>query len=224
MSTTLDIWNPETYDSMRRKLIPSLDLLYESAADAVAASVPKGARILDLGAGTGLLSEAVLRRAPASRLLLMDHSESMLEKARQRFTRMPRVDIAPGDLRDPLPDGPFNAVISSLAIHHLPHEEKQDLFRRIARVLTPGGVFVNVEQIAAPTEQIEVVYDRRHEAHVLRSQCPAEEWAAGRERMKLDICADLETQLAWLRQAGFDKVDCLAKDWRFGTYAGWVAA
>lgn len=219
-----EIWNSTTYDAMRRKLIPSFDLLYDSAVHAVIATVPARARILDLGAGTGLLGAAVLRRLPEAELLLLDHSEAMLDKARQRFVAEPRVSVVVSDMKDPLPEGTFDAVISALAIHHLTHAEKKNLFKRIRKILTPGGTFVNVEQIAAPTSALEMTYDHLHEAHVLASECPVDEWAAGRERMKLDICADLASQLEWLRKAGFSHVDCLAKDWRFGTYAGWVAS
>ncbi|MFI6642978.1 class I SAM-dependent methyltransferase [Streptomyces sp. NPDC050504] len=197
-------------------------MLYESAASVVAASAPGKARVLDLGAGTGLLSAALLRRHPTAELLLMDRSEGMLAKARQRFAADPRVGVLVGDLLDPLPPGPFDAVMSGLAIHHLPHPDKRRLFSRIRHALRPGGVFVNVEQIEAPTVELESLYDRQHEEHVHRSGTPADEWAAGRERMKHDICAGLDDQLEWLRDAGFGQVDCLAKDWRFATYAGWT--
>ncbi|MEV0962399.1 MULTISPECIES: class I SAM-dependent methyltransferase [unclassified Streptomyces] len=221
---TTELWNPETFDAVRRQLIPSFDLLYESAASVVAVSAPDDAGILDLGAGTGLLSAALRRRLPAAELLLMDRSEGMLDMARQRFAGDRRVTVRVGDLLDPLPEGPFDAVVSGLAIHHLPHPDKRRLFARIHGALRPGGVFVNVEQILAPTATLEAAYDRQHEEHVHRSGTPAEEWAAGRERMKHDICAGLGDQLGWLREAGFASVDCLAKDWRFATYAGWTAA
>jgi tRNA (cmo5U34)-methyltransferase len=220
MTTTL--WNPETFDALRRQLIPSFDLLYESAASVVAMSVPARPSILDLGAGTGLLSAAVLARLPDAEMLLLDGSDGMLDRARQRFGANHRVRTALADLTDPLPHARFDAVVSGLAIHHLADERKRDLFGRIHQVLRPGGVFVNVEQVLAPTEGVEAMYDRQHEAHVHAAGTPEKEWAAGRERMKHDVCVDLETQLGWLRQAGFATVDCLATDWRFATYAGWA--
>jgi tRNA (cmo5U34)-methyltransferase len=222
--TKPEIWNSGTFDVMRRKLIPSFDLIYASGVRAVVGTVPKNARILDLGAGTGLLGGAILDQLPEAELTLVDHSAAMLAKARERFADNPRVNVLVRDILDPLPAGPFDAVVSGLAIHHLTHEEKQDLFRRIHEALTPQGIFVNVEQLAGPNPLIEAMYDAEHEAHVQRSECPPDEWAAGRERMKLDICATLEDQLEWLRKAGFKQVDCLAKDWRFGTYAAWAAA
>lgn len=225
--TDIDHWNPSTYDSLRRQLIPSFDLLYESAAAVVALSLHPTVpgRILDLGAGTGLLSGAVRKRVPTAHITLADRSEAMLERAATRFAGDANVTTVICDLLDPVPldDQPFDAIVSALAIHHLEHEEKQLLFSKIFSALVPGGIFVNVEQLLAPTPDIEAMYDAQHEHHVLASNTPPDEWAAGRKRMReLDKPALLEQQLEWMRQAGFRAVDCLSKDWRFSVYAGWA--
>lgn len=218
-----ELWNPTSYDALRRQLIPSFDLLYQSAGSLVAMFTPPAGSILDLGAGTGLLSAAVLARKPDAELLLVDKSEGMLLQAKQRFGHLHNVRTQIGDLLEPLPEGRFHAIVSALAIHHLSHSQKRELFARIRNALLPGGMFVNVEQVLAPADWLERLYDIQHEAHVIAAETPAEEWAAGRERMKFDIPADVETQLNWLRDAGFETADCVAKDWRFATYAGWVA-
>jgi tRNA (cmo5U34)-methyltransferase len=219
---TTELWNPTTFDALRRQLIPSFDLLYDTAASAVALSVPAAPRILDLGAGTGLLSAVILDRIPDAEMVLVDRSEGMLQRAIDRFELVTNVTTVVSDLMDPLPVGPFDAVVSALAIHHLPDHDKRRLFGRVRQVLGTGGLFVNVEQVLAPTERIEAMYDYQHERHVLISRTPADEWTAGRERMKHDICTDVDSQVGWLREAGFGSVDCLAKDWRFATYAAWV--
>ncbi|QHY99214.1 hypothetical protein SSPS47_29340 [Streptomyces sp. S4.7] len=220
-----ELWDAESFDALRRQLIPSFDLLYDCAADVVASGrTADGERVqvLDLGAGTGLLSAAVQKRVPDCDLVLLDLSSKMLRKTEHRFTKDATVQLVTADMaEDALPEGPFDAVISALAIHHLPHDGKRKLFSRILEVLRPGGVFVNVDQVVAPSARVEELYDRRHEEHVRLSQTPPQEWAAGRERMKYDICADTESQLGWLRECGFVDVDCLAKDCRFVTFAGW---
>jgi tRNA (cmo5U34)-methyltransferase len=219
---TTELWNPATFDALRRQLIPSFDLLYDTAASVVAMSVPQNCRILDLGAGTGLLSAAVLDRVPDARMVLVDRSPGMLERAVHRFRSTDRVTTVVADLGDPLPAGPFDAIVSGLSIHHLPHEQKRALFVRIRHALAPDGLFVNVEQVLAPNSRLEELYDRQHERHVHAANTPAEEWAAGRDRMRYDICAGVDEQLEWLREAAFAVVDCLAKDWRFATYAAWA--
>lgn len=219
----LELWDPTTYDALRRQLIPSFDLLYDSAGSLVAHATPPGAAILDLGAGTGLLSAAILAHKPDADLLLVDGSEGMLLQAKQRFAYVANVKTQIGKFLEPLPEGRFHAIVSALAIHHLTHPQKRELFARIRDALLPGGVFVNVEQVRAPAEWLEQIYDIQHETHVLAAQTAPEDWAAGRERMKFDIPADVESQLNWLREAGFDGADCVAKDWRFATYLGWVA-
>ena len=71
----------------------------------------------------------------------------MLAEAQQRLgDRVVAVHVQ--DMAAELPEGPFDAVISALAIHHLEDEDKRVLFARVHDVLRPGGVFVNAEQVA----------------------------------------------------------------------------
>lgn len=218
-----DVWESKKFDKLRHQLIPSYNLLYNSAVEAIAMSIKNDTpRILDLGAGTGLLSAAIYSKLPNAKITLIDISKAMLAKAAQRFDGNDNITLLVGDLTSPLPIGIFDSIVSGLAIHHLSHEQKKNLFFRIRQSLSSNGVFVNIEQVLAPTPEIECMYDIQHEKHVINSCTPLEEWKAGRERMKLDICTDTITQLTWLKEAGFRHVDCLAKDWRFTTYAGWV--
>jgi tRNA (cmo5U34)-methyltransferase len=137
----------------------------------------------------------------------------MLEGARGRLGDGPALHVA--DLRDPLPPGPFDAVVSALAIHHLDDADKRALFARVHDALAPGGVFVNAEQVAGPTPALDAAYRARHEAAARALGTDDEEWAGALERMREDRCADVASQLGWLREAGFAVADCLFKDHRF---------
>jgi tRNA (cmo5U34)-methyltransferase len=205
------------YDAQRRRLIPPFDAFYGIAVDALALGAAAPRRILDLGAGTGLLSDAVAAAYPEAELTLVDGAPAMLERARELLGD--RAAYVTADLGDPLPPGPWSAVVSALAVHHLDDAGKQALFARVHDALVPGGVFVDAEQVAGPSPRFDAVYRAWHEASARAAGSDDAEWAGAEERMAFDRCSDVESQLGWLRAAGFD-ADCLFKDHRFAVLAG----
>ncbi len=217
---TPQVWDPKTYDAARRRLVPDFDAFYGTAALIVARSTPPSPRILDLGAGTGLLSQAVADQVTAPRLTLHDASASMLEVARVRLSaHQPQSFI--GSLQEALPPGPFDAVISALSIHHLEDSEKRDLFARVFTVLAPGGVFVNADQIAGPSLWHDRLYRDMHQMQAQSLGSDAAEWSAAEERMRVDIYATVDAQLLWLAEAGYERGDCLFKRFGFAVFAAW---
>ena len=141
------------YDAARRRLVPGYDLLYGAVLDALGELDPPPRRILELGAGTGLLSAMVAEAQPQAELVLVDGAEAMLDQARKVLGDRAGYHVA--DLRDPLPSGEYDAVFSALAIHHLDDDDKRRLFGRVHDALAPNGVFVNAEQVLAPTPRLE---------------------------------------------------------------------
>jgi tRNA (cmo5U34)-methyltransferase len=208
------------YDAPRRRLVPPFDAFYGTAVDAVPGPAK---RVLDLGAGTGLLAGMVAAARPAAEIVLLDGSAAMLDQARARLGD--RASYVVGDFADPLPgpDGSWCAVVSALAIHHLDDRAKRSLFARVRRALKPGGVFVNAEQVAGPTAAIEALYARWHADRVRAAGSSEEEWRAALERMEHDRLATAEDQLRWLREAGFADVDCRFSDHRFAVLVAQVA-
>jgi tRNA (cmo5U34)-methyltransferase len=198
------------YEAPRRRLIPPFDAFYGTAVSALEMLGRPPARVLDLGTGTGILAAGVAAAYPDAELVLVDGAPAMLEHARAALGD--RVQLHVADLADPLPAGPFDAVVSALAIHHLEDDGKRALFARACEALPPGGVFVNAEQVAGPTPCFDARYRAWHEASARALGATAQEWADAVERMGHDRCADLESQLGWLREAGFDAADCLFKD------------
>src|SRR3954451_42945 len=129
------------YDTPRRRLVPCFDAFYGTAIGALGLLGRPPRRVLDLGAGTGLLAAQVAAAYPEAELVLTDGAPAMLDGARARLGDGPALHVAP--LRDPLPPRPFDAVVSSLAIHHLEDADKRSVFARVHDALAPGGVFVN---------------------------------------------------------------------------------
>jgi tRNA (cmo5U34)-methyltransferase len=201
------------YDTERRRLVPPFDAFYGAALEALGRLGGPPRRILDLGAGTGLLSAMVADAYPDAELVLLDGAAPML--ARAEAVLGDRATYHVGDLRDALPGGPYCAVVSALAIHHLEDDDKRALFARAFAALKPGGAFVDAEQVRAPTPWLEEGEEAWHrDAAAARGATP-EQWAGAVERMRHDRLATLEDQLGWLRDAGFADVDCPFKQRRF---------
>ncbi len=102
--------------------------------------------ILDLGCGTGILIERILIKIPEAHVAAVDPSQGMRDICAERFERSPQVSISDGDaLAIPFPDASFDAVVSSLALHHVAPDLKGECAREIARVLKPGGKFIHAD-------------------------------------------------------------------------------
>jgi tRNA (cmo5U34)-methyltransferase len=163
--------------------------------------VPAGARrVLDLGTGDGRLLALVLGAGPM-RGVGVDVSEPMLRAAAERFGGDARVELLRHDLVEPLPPlGRFDVVVSSFAIHHLEDDRKRALYGEIFDALEPGGLFANLEHVASPSARLNLAFI------AAIGETPEEADPS-------DRTLDVETQLAWLRELGFDDVDCHWK-WR----------
>ncbi|MFZ0663914.1 MAG: methyltransferase domain-containing protein [Acidobacteriaceae bacterium] len=208
-----------TYDAARAKLIPPYERFYSTAVALLPFERDAEIRVLDLGAGTGLLSAFIRVRFPNSRLKLVDLAKSMLERARLRLGS-DRIEYVTCDYgRQPI-EGEWDAIVSALSIHHLDDEAKRNLFHRVHAALAPGGVFVNAEQVAGPTPELTRRYHQQWLAQIRERGATDQEIADAEYRMQADLCASAEDQLTWMREAGFEDADCWLKEGRFAVMSG----
>ncbi|MGU3473007.1 class I SAM-dependent methyltransferase [Paenibacillus sp. D51F] len=198
------------YDAQRRMLIPCFDDFYGMAAWAADSDAAEP-RILDLGAGTGLMSSFMRQRYPKAHITLTDFTASMLDKARERFAGDGRVDFVQADMTGELPEGPYDLIVSSLAIHHLRHEDKRLLFGSVKARLEEGGRFVNADQAAAESALFDQLNREQWLKDIYDGRLAAEEADASVLRREVDINAKVSEQLLWLAEAGFSSVDCVYK-------------
>lgn len=164
-------WDPDTYLPEMFAEIPG----YEELQAAVAAAVPPAHTVLELGVGTGETAARILEQNPGAHWTAIDSSEAMLGRARER---LPEADLRLARLEDPLPSGPFDLVVSALAVHHLDADGKRDLFKRVAQV---SDTFVLGDVVTPERPEDAVIYmDGVY-----------------------DIPSSIPEHLDWLNEAGF---------------------
>lgn len=211
----------DAYDRARRKLVPCFDDFYRAALDLLPFAPEARFEVLDLGAGTGLLSAMIAEMFPKAQLTLFDLTPEMLTIARQRLKPLGRrVRFITADFAAAAAAKSYDTVVSALALHHLPDSGKRHLFADIFKYLTHGGVFINADQVAGETAAI----DRRsRETWIKRSRelkASARGLDEALERMKQDLPATVGQQLAWMRECGFIEVACSYRNLIFAVISG----
>jgi tRNA (cmo5U34)-methyltransferase len=139
-------WSPETYLDVIRAEVPRFGELQERTIDAIPS---EPTRVLELGIGTGETTRRLLERYPDADVVGLDSSPEMVFRARELG-----IEVRLARMEDPLPDGPWDLVISVLSVHHLDPEGKRDLFRRVrgqSSALVLGDV-VSAEVQVTPIE------------------------------------------------------------------------
>lgn len=222
--------NAAFYDPERRGLIPCFDdfygmsvrLVVDAATDDSRRMRETPFRVLDLGTGTGLLAAMIRDAVPRAECTLVDFSEPMMEAARRRFGAAERIQYLTADYSeiDLSELGAFDAIVSSLSIHHLDHERKRRLFERAHAALVPGGVFINADHVCAESGEMNAYYRRTWLAVMRAAGVNEESIARSVGRRTLDLPAALPSQLLWLTEAGFVDVDCVYRWLDFGVFFG----
>lgn len=170
-------------------------------------------RVLDIGTGLGAAAAALLDAFPVATAVGLDISEEMIRRGHERMAAYgDRVCFVLGDFSSGLPasvEGDFDAIISSIAIHHLPPEGKPRLYAACARRLRPGGALLNLDYVQPPDasliERYQALRAREDAERGLQAtdgrQAPPRHFHGGK----------LDEHLAWLGAAGLTAVDCFYK-------------
>lgn len=197
------------YDANRKKFIPCFDDYYESTTKLITSNVEVPKRVLDLGAGTGLLAYYWFKECRNTEYVLVDIAEEMLEVSKKRFEGLENVSHQVMDYTKQLPDGKFDTIISALSIHHLDDTQKNELFNRIYETLPSGGVFVNYDQFCAGTPLMDRWFNTYWEKQLYNSGLTNRDIELWKERRKLDRECSVEKEVEMLHQCNFSDVKCL---------------
>ena len=191
------------YDETIRRWIPGYERMLAVASEAIASVHPD--TVVDLGAGTGGLSEAVLEHDEVGSVVMLDVDPEMMERGRARVARFgDRARPALRSFHEPFE--PCDAFGASLSLHHIRTiEEKARLFQRAFEALSPGGVLVNADCCMPEDREARDALFRHWAAHQVAHGISEERaWKHFEEWADEDTYLPLEVELAALRHAGFE--------------------
>ncbi|MDA0196980.1 MAG: class I SAM-dependent methyltransferase [Bacteroidetes bacterium] len=169
--------------------------------------------ILELGCGTGNLTEQIIHRYPASMLTVVDLSSEMIEACRSRFKSINSISYDQTDFRNLKYEGnSFDLVISSISIHHIADSDKQLLFDKVYSFIKPNGVFTFADQCKGSTTEIYQKHMDAWKREAFKLGSTGEDWNIWMDHQERhDFHAAAEDQLIWLTDASFKNIDIV---WR----------
>jgi tRNA (cmo5U34)-methyltransferase len=191
---------------------------------------------LDLGCGDGILGAAVLGGYPSVRGVLVDFSEPMLAQAHEQLKEYAgKLAFENLDYGDPAwvkrmqAHGPFDAVVSGYSIHHQPDARKRPIYQEIYSLLQPGGWFVNIEHVSSEAQLNIDLFEHHYVSarYIIEKQNGgirtfeeiAEEYK-NRPDKAANILAPVELQCGWLREIGYEEVDCYFRIYELAVFGG----
>ena len=196
------------YDEHMRTTIEGASGFYAYTASLLPAE--KGARVLDLGCGTGLELEEYFRFNPRAEVTGIDLSEAMLKALKEKLPDR-TVHLVLGSYFDvPFGEGVYDAAVSVESLHHFPAEQKEALYRKLHAALSDSGRFVLTDYFAE-SEELEKEYFQNLTALKREQGLPDDVF------YHYDTPLTVEHEMDILRQAGFRDVRIM-KQWGESTY------
>ncbi|HEX2935304.1 MAG TPA: L-histidine N(alpha)-methyltransferase [Bacteroidales bacterium] len=206
----------QKYDQQRRHFIPCFDDFYQTSIGFLAEVKPNCQTILELGAGTGLLTQYLFNKFPQAQFTLLDISGQMMEVAKERFAGLSNFHYVVADYSEQLPGRKWNLVASALSIHHLDEDEKAALFSRIYNRLPENGCFINLDIFNASTQLMNEHYNKWWYNYINQDETLRNEQHLWIKRRELDKENTIPETLEMLKQVGFKHVECVYNFMKFG--------
>lgn len=229
----------DTYLDGVRGAIPFASAQIDILIRLALAAQPAATSLLDLGCGDGILGHALLDAyaGKVDTAVFADFSPRMLEVAQGHLSGYDglflEIDYAQPDWAEvvakSLPNGSdgFDVIVSGFSIHHQPDERKREIYAEIYALLSPGGLFLNLEHVASASRWVEEQFEEYFIDALYRHHAPngktRDEVAAEyyyRPDKSANILAPVELQCDWLREIGYEHVDCYFKAFELALFGG----
>ncbi len=210
----------ENFDKQVQKNIPCYNEMLEALINAIPDDKEE-LKILDLGCGTGNITQKVLERFPHARVTCLDLSENMIEIAKYKLSEY-EIEYIVGDFTEVELTKKYDAIVSSLALHHIPNdEEKEKMYKSIYEALENRGVFYNADVIKANSQYNEKLNSQISVRDMKENGVTEKEITEHKgKRDANDIPTTLYNHIKMLDNVGFREIDVIWKYYSNAVYGG----
>ena len=205
----------DEYEQLMARLVPHYYAQHEVMEKLISFGRQEHIKVLDLGSGPGVLAEMVLKSFPKSEVVVFDLTGKMLAVCEERLVDFrDRVTLVQGDFKtDSLGSG-YDLTMAGLSLHHLNHEERQQIYKVIYDGLNSGGMYLAREIVVDPSSYV-TDWHYRLWREFMRSQGEDDALWYEKHRAK-DHPATIDQHFSWLTESGFREAVC---HWRYFNFA-----
>ena len=211
----------EAFDEQVQKNIPCYNEMLTALINAIPDN-KKNPKILDLGCGTGNITQKALKRFPDAEVTCLDLSENMIEIAKDKLSDYEKIEYIVGDFTQMQIETKYDVILSSLALHHIPNdEEKEAMYKDIYEALEKDGVFYNADVIKANSNYNEELNNKIAIQEMKENGVTDEEITEHKgKRDANDIPTTLINNIKMLENVGFEEIDVIWKHYSNAVYGG----
>jgi len=209
------------FDKLFLKVAPHYEEMLQALVDALPFHKKNRLEILDLGCGTGNLTQKVISVYPNAHITCLDMAENMLKMAKAKLKGNPNIDFWLGDIRDFDYGKKYDAILGSLVLHHVEEKEKPLFYRKLSKALSKGGIFLNIDIFHSSSNYLQKRYIDQWKMFMKTNGLPMKKVNEMIARHhKEDRPVVFEDELSIMRKAGFKHIEVILKYCNFALYGG----
>lgn len=239
MTNSKSVWESkdvaDAFLESERGAVPGTELQLGIINKIIIEWFPHPEKILDLGCGNGILGKYLLGNFPGANGIFIDLSDTMLEAASENLKDYPESKVIKADFSTPgwlakiKEEKSFDIIISGFSIHHLADQRKKELYGEIYKLLSPGGIFINMDHVESATPGVENLFEQYYIDHLHNYQLKTDpeitrdevaENFINRPDKEEDKPALVDDQCSWLKEIGLRDVDCFFKLFVIAIFGG----
>ncbi|MDD5571469.1 MAG: methyltransferase domain-containing protein [Bacteroidales bacterium] len=201
------------YTSLINRCVPRYDELFSTLFFYIPENL-KPKKILELGCGTGNLTQKIIEKYPNAEIFLVDISDEIIRQCKKRFIKNKNLNFINADFNDlNFKNEDFALIVSSIAIHHIKNKEKEILFGKVRKWLQKSGVFTYFDQFKGATDEIYKKNIEKWHEEIIKLGSDEKDWKQWMKHQdEHDYHATVAEQIEWLKKAKFKTIDVV---WRY---------